>query len=190
MFEQELESLELQIESLQAKRIQILQKEATIVSVSNYEFKDSNGTNISLSSLFQDKDTLVVVHNMGSGCSYCTLWADGFNGIANHLNNAFSFVVASPDSFETMNQFAQSREWKFSIVSTKETTFFEDMGFAKKQEEKHYYLPGYSVFSKTDKGTISRVSMDYFGPGDSYSSIWHILNFIPNNGNWSPKKVY
>lgn len=187
MFLQELESIEKQIESLQLQRAQLLQKEAIIVLVENYIFKDSIGNEISLLALFQEKNTLVVVHNMGAGCSYCTLWADGFSGIANHLNDAFSFVIASPDSFDKMSLFSQSRDWKFTMVSTKETSFFEDMGFATKQEEKLYYMPGYSVFNKNEDGSISRVSMDYFGPGDSYCSIWHFFNLIPNQENWSPK---
>lgn len=190
MFQQELESIEKQIETLHVQRNLLLQKEAKIDLISDYVFKDFDGNAISLPSLFQDKNTLVVVHNMGSGCSYCTLWADGFNGIVDHLNDAFSFVVATPDSFEKMSDFANSKEWKFNMVSSKDSTFFEDMGFATKQEEKTYYMPGYSVFSKNEDGTVSRVAMDYFGPGDSYSSIWHILNIIPNQGNWSPKKVY
>lgn len=190
MLEQELDSIEIQIETLQAKRAELLQKEALIVQVQEYDFKDTNGNNINLSSLFKDKNTLVLVHNMGSGCSYCTLWADGFNGIVNHLNDAFSFVVVSPDTVDAMKDFAISRDWKFTMISSNGTSFFEEMGFAHMKEGKLYYTPGYSVFKKNEDGSISRVSMDYFGPGDSYSSIWHILNFIPGQGNWSPKKVY
>ena len=127
---------------------------------------------------------------MGSVCSYCTLWADGFNGVVNHLNDAFAFVVVTPDTVETMNEFAQSRNWKLTMVSSNGTTFFEEMGFAHKKDDKLYYTPGYSVFIKNEDDTISRVSMDYFGPMDSYSSIWHIINFIPNFGKWYPKKAY
>ena len=34
-----------------------------------------------LSDLFGDADDLILIHNMGKGCPYCTLWADGFNGV-------------------------------------------------------------------------------------------------------------
>jgi predicted dithiol-disulfide oxidoreductase (DUF899 family) len=190
MFLKELESIEKQIESLQSQRVLLLQQEAKIDSVNDYVFQDSEGEEVLLSSLFKEKNTLIMVHNMGSGCSYCTLWADGFNGIVNHLNDAFSFVVVSPDDVETMTDFAKSRDWKFKMISTNGTSFFEEMGFANMREGKLYYTPGYSVFKKNEDGTISRVSMDYFGPMDSYSSIWHIINFIPNFGKWYPKKVY
>ena len=35
------------------------------------------------------KDDLVVIHNMGASCAYCTLWGDGFNGVYEHLANKF-----------------------------------------------------------------------------------------------------
>ena len=43
--------------------------------------------------LFGDRDTLLAIHNMGQGCRYCTLWADGFNGLLPHLESAH---VCSP----------------------------------------------------------------------------------------------
>lgn len=190
MFTQELDNLEKQIEILQNQRRILLQKEAKIESLINYSFTDKTGNSNSISSLFQEKEFLLVVHNMGSGCSYCTLWADGFNGIVNHLEDAFSFVVASPDSFDIMKSFADARLWKFQMISAKNTTFFEDMGFATKKEEKTYYMPGYSLFQKNNDGSISRIAMDYFGPGDSYSSIWHMLSFFPDDFIWAPKKTY
>jgi predicted dithiol-disulfide oxidoreductase (DUF899 family) len=190
MFSQELDNLEKQIEILQNQRRTLLQKEAKIESLINYSFTDKKGDIHSISALFHEKEYLLVVHNMGVGCTYCTLWADGFNGIADHLDDAFSFVVATPDSFEVMKSFADARLWKFQMISAKNTTFFEDMGFATKKDEKTYYMPGYSLFQKNNDGSISRIAMDYFGPGDSYSSIWHMLSFLPKEFQWSPKKSY
>ena len=37
---------------------------------------------------------------MGRGCSYCTLWADGFNGLRHHFEDRAAFVVVSPDTPE------------------------------------------------------------------------------------------
>src|SRR6266851_5306323 len=52
--------------------------------VSDYEFATPRGK-VLLSALFGDKDTLFVIHNMGTGCASCTMWADGFNGVFEHL---------------------------------------------------------------------------------------------------------
>ncbi len=67
--------------------------------VEDYQLVTSQGP-IRLSALFGDKNTLFVIHNMGAGCSYCTLWADGFNGVLPHLESRAAFVVSSPDAPE------------------------------------------------------------------------------------------
>ncbi|HEY4822831.1 MAG TPA: hypothetical protein VIH83_04000 [Candidatus Bathyarchaeia archaeon] len=48
--------------------------------VREYVLTDSEGGKAALSTLFGKKDDLILVHNMGRSCPYCTMWADGFNG--------------------------------------------------------------------------------------------------------------
>ncbi len=43
--------------------------------------------------MFGDKKQLLLIHNMGQGCRYCTLWADGFNGFLKHLESVMSVVL-------------------------------------------------------------------------------------------------
>jgi Bacterial protein of unknown function (DUF899) len=64
--------------------------------VHDYEFATPSGKT-RLSTLFCGKDTLFVIHNMGTSCAYCTMWADGFNGVFEHLRDRAAFVVSSPD---------------------------------------------------------------------------------------------
>ena len=78
-----------------------------------------NNEQVSLLDLFGDKNELFVVHNMGKSCSYCTMWADGFNGIYHHLIDQASFVVASPDTPEVQENFAAERKWRFPMISVK-----------------------------------------------------------------------
>src|SRR2546430_15479947 len=47
--------------------------------VKDYEFVTPQDK-ARLSTLFGDKDTLFIIHNMGTSCVNCTMWADGFNG--------------------------------------------------------------------------------------------------------------
>src|SRR4051794_29424934 len=56
---------------------------------------DSPEGRVSLDELFGDHDELLVIHNMGAGCSYCTMWADGFNGLIDHLEDRAAFVLSS-----------------------------------------------------------------------------------------------
>ena len=67
----------------------------------------------SLLDLFAGRDKLLAIHNMGQGCRYCTLWADGINPFLPHLEAAMSVVLLSKDPPETQRRFANSRGWRF-----------------------------------------------------------------------------
>ncbi len=155
--------------------------------VSDYALKDWNGNEVMLSSLFDERNELLVVHNMGKKCVYCTMWADGFNGFVLPLNDRMPFVVVSPDSPEVQKEFAESRGWKFKMLSTDGSSFTKDMGFEPKPKS---YWPGVSAFIRKD-GKIYRTSYDHFGPGDFYCSPWHLFDLFPASDNeWQPKYNY
>jgi predicted dithiol-disulfide oxidoreductase (DUF899 family) len=123
---------------------------------------------------------------MGAACRYCTLWADGFNGILPHLEDRAAFVVCSPDTPEQQKRFAESRGWRFRMLSHQGTTFAEDMGY----HSEDGWMPGVSVFAKKD-GRIVRVSDTGFGPGDDFCALWHLFDLIPEGaGDWGPKHKY
>src|SRR3954452_17194692 len=126
--EKEVEKLEEEIKEAK-KKLAALRKRGPAEKVQDYSFKDSLGKTVRLSDLFGDKKELIVVHNMGTGCPYCTLWADGFNGLLSHLESRAAFVVSSPDDPVTQRRFANDRGWKFRMVSTQGTTFRKDMGY-------------------------------------------------------------
>lgn len=154
--------------------------------LADYVFARSNG-NVRLSELFGDKIDLIVIHNMGSSCPNCTLWADGFNGIYDHLVNRASFVVSSPDLPAVQTSFAASRGWRFPMVSHSGSTFAADMGYRSKEGG---WLPGISVFRR-DGNRILRVSDAGFGPGDDFCALWHIFDLLPGGaGDWQPKYRY
>ena len=88
--------------------------------VHDYEFATPQGK-AQLSALFGDKDTLFLVHNMGTTCAHCTMWADGFNGVFDHFRDRAAFAVSSPDTPERQQSFAAGRGWKFPMVSIQGT---------------------------------------------------------------------
>jgi predicted dithiol-disulfide oxidoreductase (DUF899 family) len=154
--------------------------------VKDYEFRGADGATVKLSELFGEKDTLFVVHNMGASCSYCTLWADGFNGVFDHLRSRAAFVVSSPDTPEKQRAFAASRGWRFPMVSTAGTTFAQDMGYWRDE----HAMPGVSVFKRAGEA-ILRVSDAAFSPGDDFCGVWHFLDLIPEGvAGWQPKYKY
>lgn len=167
------------------EKIRSVQTDHEPQAVENYTFNDLNGQ-VRMSDLFADKDTLFVVHNMGSSCAYCTLWADGFNGVLAHLENRAAFVVSSPDSPAKQAEFAAARGWSFRMVSHQNSSFAEDMGY----KQDGGFWPGVSVFRKVDD-QILRLSDAHFGPGDDFAGIWHLFDLLPEGaGGWEPQFSY
>ena len=159
--------------------------------VKDDELKSVDGP-VKLSEMFGDKDDLILIHNMGAGCSNCTMWADKSNGVVHHLQSRAAIVVVSPDGPKAQQDFAQKRGWRFTMYSAEGATFLEEMGFRSEDEEfLSGYQPGVSVFHRNEDGTIVRVSKDEFGPGDLYCSAWHLFNLLPDGwGNWDPQFDY
>ena len=167
------------------EQMRAAQAEAEPQEVNDYEFQTSEGA-VRLSQLFGDHQQLILVHNMGKGCPYCTLWADGYNGIHHHVANRAAFVVSSPDAPAVQREFATSRGWKFPMVSHAGSTFAADMGFRTAKG----WLPGVSVFQRRGD-RIVRVSEASFSPGDDFCSLWHLFDLLPGGaGEWQPRYRY
>ncbi len=154
--------------------------------VSDYAFHTTAGE-VTLAALFGRHKDLIMIHNMGASCPYCTLWADGYNGLYDHLADRASFVVSSPDKPASQTAFARKRGWRFPLVSHAGTTFADDMGYRSKTGG---YTPGISVFRKA-RGKIVRVTDTPEGPGDDYCALWHLFDLLPGGpGDWHPKFTY
>lgn len=154
--------------------------------ISDYEFP-AHSDGLRLSTLFEGKRDLIVIHNMGSQCSYCTLWADGYNGIYGHLKSRASFVVSSPDTPERQSAFAKERGWQFPMLSHRGTTFAADMGFA---DGKGNCKPGISAFQMRGS-QIVRVSSSGSEPFDDFCAAWHLFALFPEGADgWRPKLKY
>ena len=157
--------------------------------VEDYEFGTPAGP-VHLSELFGNQDDLFVVHNMGASCRYCTLWADGFNGLIQHLENRAGFVVSSPDAPDAQLKFANSRGWRFRMVSHEGSRFAKDMGYFATEGDHAGWQPGISAFRK-DGDHIVRVSDTPLGPGDVFCAAWHIFNLLPAGvAGWEPQYRY
>ena len=155
----------------------------------DYAFAAWDGRTVRLTELFGDKDDLLVVHNMGRHCAFCTLWADGFNGIVPHLEDRCAFAVVSNDPPDVQREFAESRGWRFRMVSSAGTSFFADMGFLPKPDQ---IWPGASAFHRDRaSGTITRTAKTFFGPGDDFCALWHLFDMLHGGANgWRPRLAY
>ncbi len=168
------------------KKMRAQQASVEPEAVQDYQFATPKGK-IHLSALFGDNDDLIVIHNMGASCPYCTLWADGYNGIYRHLASRAAFVVSSPDPPAAQRRFARGRGWKFPMVSHQDTSFAADMGYRSKSGG---WLPGVSVFRREGRSVL-RVADTGFSPLDDFCALWHLLDLLPEGaGGWKPKFRY
>lgn len=183
----QIEALEKKLQSDKLKLVE-LRRKAKPQSIGDYTFTQQDGSHATLSSLFGSKKDLILVHNMGKGCAYCTLWADGFNGLTSHLENRAAFVVVSKDEADSQRRFRESRGWTFRMVSSLGSTFNRDMHM---EDEKGHQMPGVSAFHKKADGIVYRTGSTYFGPGDDFCALWPMLDLLKDGtAGWGPKFAY
>ncbi|MGB1241495.1 MAG: DUF899 family protein [Chitinophagales bacterium] len=165
-----------------------LRKDLIPQEIQDYALTQKDGEPIQLSELFGDKSEMLLVFNMGKSCRWCTLWADGYNGISKHLHNRAAFVVLSPDSPEVQTEFASSRNWTFDIISYQNSEIGKDLGY---QTMDGYYMPGIISLSKSVEGKICYHSKAFFGPGDNYCVQYDFMDLLPQGAkNWQPQYEY
>ena len=180
----EAEKLEYEIMQ-KAQQLAELRRQEPDVEVEDYPFQTAGGPT-RLSDLFAGRDRLLVIHNMGQGCRYCTLWADGLNGVLDHLEDAMAVVLVSKDSPDVQRRMALDRGWRFRMASHGGGAYMEEqcvMG-------EHTNFPGAAVFEKRGDGIVRR-GRTAFGPGDLYCSVWHFLALagVAADG-WTPQFHY
>jgi predicted dithiol-disulfide oxidoreductase (DUF899 family) len=175
---------EKQLEALHAE-MNALRRELAQMPVEDYALTARDGSTVRLGEAFGAHDRMLLIHNMGFACSYCTLWAEEFSGIWDHLENgkyapAVKFLLVSNDRPDQQQVGSQQRDWGFDMLSARGTTLPLDLGFAEpaQEEGKLSLWPGVSALVKDPDGSIRRVGMGVFGPGDSYCGFWHLLELF------------
>lgn len=183
----ELEEIEREILRLKERRTE-LRKQEPREAVEDYVLLGPGGAPTSLSALFGDRSDLLIIHNMGRECVYCTLWADGLNGLLPHLESRTAVVLVSPNDPQIQSEFAASRGWKLRMVSSQGSPFTRAMGFATDSGDQY---PGASAFHKDENGKIERTGSTWFGPGDDYCPPWPLFEMLADGINdWSPEYYY
>ena len=162
-----------------------LLKQSRGAEVLDYRFASESGE-VSLLELFAGRDTLLAIHNMGQGCRYCTVWADGFNGFVPHLENAMSVVLLSKDPPELQRRFANERGWRFRLASHGGGAYIREQTVVDGQDN----YPGAVVY-KRDGDKVLRFNACVFGPGDLYCSLWSLLALAGMGAqDWTPQYSY
>lgn len=187
----EIKKLESEI-SERTQKIEKLRKKAKPVEVKNYIFQTHTGKT-TLLDLFGTKTKLLMIHNMGQACRWCTSWADAINGVLPHLESEFAVVLTSKDSPETQRVFALSRHWEFFLASHGGTEYIIEQSVTAGGKND----PGIVCYERKGK-TIFRKNSSEFGPGDVFNPLFHIVTlggigmeeFTPEYSYWKrPTKM-
>jgi predicted dithiol-disulfide oxidoreductase (DUF899 family) len=180
----EVAALETQIYELTTKLNRLRQAE-TGSEVRNYNFATQAGET-SLLELFGEQDTLLLIHNMGQGCRYCTLWGDGFNGFLPHLESAMSVVMVSKDEPDLQRQFANNRGWRFRLASHGGGEYMTEQSVMDGAGN----MPGAVAYTR-EGDSIRRKNAVVFGPGDRFCSAWNLLALAGlGEDKWTPQFAY
>ena len=129
---------------------------------------------------------MLVIHNMGQACRFCTLWADGINGLLPHLETAMSVVLVSKDTPDGQRQFANARGWRFRLASHGGGSYSRDQSVIAGADN----MPGAVVYER-DGDTIRRKKASAFGLGDCYCPAWSLLGLAGlGTADWMPQFNY
>jgi predicted dithiol-disulfide oxidoreductase (DUF899 family) len=158
---------------------------------------------VTLSELFTAPDRPLIVYQFMYGklqtspCPMCTLWIDGFNGIARHIARNADFAVAAAADPPALRQHARNRGWdRLRLLSCGDSTFKYDLGSEDKDGEQDSTV---SVFTRDGDGTIRhfysahpRMADDIDQRGiDLLAPVWHLLDLTPQGrGDWSASLDY
>ena len=184
MSAEEIAALEQEIFQLGCQ-LRDLREAETGIEVENYRFDTLDGT-VSLKQLFAGQDKLLAIHNMGQGCRYCTLWADGLNPFVPHLESAMAVVLLSKDDPATQRRFANSRGWRFRTASHGGGVYISEQTTVAGEGN----MPGAVCYELRDE-KIYRENACTFGPGDLYCSMWHVLGLAGlGAADWTPQYNY
>ncbi|MFF4019517.1 DUF899 family protein [Streptomyces sp. NPDC001843] len=158
---------------------------------------------VALSGLFTSPDRPLIVYHFMYGklqtspCPMCTLWIDGFNGVARHVTRNADFVVAAAADPPTLREHARNRGWdRLRLLSCGDSTFKYDLG---SEDEDGAQDSTVSVFTRDGDGTVHhfysthpRMADDIDQRGiDLLAPVWHLLDLTPRGrGEWYPTLDY
>lgn len=176
--------LERQIADLTAE-LNELRRAAPGREVPDYALQTLAGE-VRLSDLFAGRNQLLAIHNMGQGCRYCTLWADGINGFLPHLESVMAVALLSKDAPADQRRFANARGWRFRLASHLGGPYISEQSTS----PGHGNMPGAVLYERSD-GKIRRKNAVVFGPGDRFCPVWDFLALAGRApDSWTPQFSY
>jgi predicted dithiol-disulfide oxidoreductase (DUF899 family) len=170
---------------------------------SDLDTGDTPVTSVRLSDLFtQPGRSLIIYHLMfgklqTSPCPMCTMWIDGFNGVAQHLAQNVDFAIAAAADPVALRAHARNRGWRnLRLLSCGDSSFKYDLGSEDADGNQDSTI---SVFTRDSQGTLRhvytahpRMAEDVDQRGlDLLTPVWNMLDLTPEGrGEWYPELGY
>jgi predicted dithiol-disulfide oxidoreductase (DUF899 family) len=158
---------------------------------------------VRLSELFSRPGRALVIYQLMYGkrqtspCPMCTMWIDGYNGVAQHLAQNVDFAIAAAADPATLRDHARARGWhNLRLLSCGDSTFKYDLASEDADGNQDSTI---SVFSRDDQGTLRhfytshpQMAEDINERGlDLLSPVWNMLDLTPaGRGDWYAELTY
>ena len=165
------------------------------------ELRDGQRIGVRLSDLFEDPGKpLILMHFMfgkaqAEPCPMCTMWADGYNGVVDHLQQRANFGVLVAGDVALFGDYARQRGWgQLRLVGAAASDLKRRLGF---EMENGAQLPGVSVFELGPDGPLHTYSQcailgENQGRGmDLLSPVWNFFDLTSaGRGDFMPNREY
>ena len=163
----------------------------------NLDAGDTPIRTVRLSELFTAPDRSVVAYHFMYGkkqskpCPMCTLFIDGWNGVAHHLARNIDVVIVAAADPKALRAHARTRGWdNLRLLSCGANTFKYDLG---SEDREGHQDSTVSVFSRDGDGTLRHfysahpsMAEDIRERGlDLLCPVYNILDLTPQGrGDW------
>jgi predicted dithiol-disulfide oxidoreductase (DUF899 family) len=167
------------------------------------EAGDAPVREVRLSELFTAPDRPLVIYHFMYGklqttaCPMCTLWIDGYNGVARHIEQNADLVIVAAADPATLRGHARRRGWRnLRLLSAGDSTFKYDLGSEDAEGNQDSTI---SVFTRQADGGVRhfysaqpRMAEDIPERGlDLLCPVWNMLDLTPQGrGDWYAELVY
>ncbi len=164
---------------------------------------DSPVRTVRLTKLFSSPDRPLVLYHLMLGkkqtspCPMCTMWIDGWNGVAQHLAQNVDFAIVAAADLPTLRAHARNRGWHhLRLLSAGDSTFKYDLN---SEDDEGNQDSTISVFTKDDQGVVRhfysahpQMADDIPQRGlDLLSPVWNILDLTPQGrDDWYAELAY
>lgn len=113
---------------------------------------------VRMSDLFSEPERPLVIYQFmygkkqTSACPMCTMWIDGYNGVAQHLARNLDFAIAAAADPAILRAHARSRGWtNLRLLSCGNSTFKYDLASEDREGNQDSTM---SVFTRDADGTL------------------------------------